>query len=151
MDKNASNSSSGTRMAGPADAPAIARLFAQLGYSQAADSVADRLRANLADCAVLVAVDGDAVSGVLVMHVVAPLHVPRAWGLISALVVDERQRSGGVGALLIDAAHRLAQQRGCAHLELSCSEKRTRAHDFYAARGFNEVRKRFVRPIPDSL
>lgn len=135
------------RAADAHDAAQIARLFVQLGYSADADAVSARLAAADEHTTVLVAQRAGAVSGVLVMHVFAPLHVPDPWAVISALVVDERSRSGGSGALLIAAAVAAASQRACAHIELSCSETRTRAHAFYAAQGFIEKRKRYFKPL----
>jgi len=89
------------------------------------------------------------VLGVLVMHFFAPLHVARPWALISSLVVDEAARSKGVGAALIAHAQELAMAQDCAHIELSCSERRTQAHGFYAAQAFEEVRKRLVKRLPN--
>jgi GNAT superfamily N-acetyltransferase len=132
------------RAAAEGDAADIARLFTQLGYQADAGAIATRLGADLT---ALVAHDGDAIHGVLVMHVFAPLQVPDPWAVISALVVDETRRSSGAGALLIAAAEAEAKRHACAHLELSCSEKRTRAHAFYEAQGFLERRKRFVKPL----
>ncbi|ABU77178.1 hypothetical protein ESA_01924 [Cronobacter sakazakii ATCC BAA-894] len=38
--------------------------------------------------------------------------------------------------------------QGCTQIELSSSESRVRAHHFYDAQGYREVRKRFVkRPV----
>lgn len=58
-------------------------------------------------------------AGGVVMHVFAPLHVERAWAVISALVVDAGMRSHGLGAALLAGAEAQALQRGCAHMELS--------------------------------
>lgn len=131
------------------DAERIAELFVQLGYPDAAAGLAQRLAALQAGGAadVLVASSGGAVHGVLVMNVFSPLHIARPWAVISSLVVDDMVRSGGVGAALIARAQQAAHMRGCAHLELSCSERRTRAHDFYLAQGFQEVRKRFLKKL----
>lgn len=129
------------------DAADIARLFVQLGYGADAATVLARLEAADAQTAVLVTEDAGAVSGVLAMHVFAPLHVPDPWAVISALVVDERSRSGGAGALLVAAAEAQAHKLSCGHLELSCSDTRTRAHAFYESQGFIEKRKRFYKPL----
>ena len=96
----------------------------------------------------LVATIDDGIVGTLVLHMFAPLHVAQPWAVISSLVVDGRIRSHGVGAALGGAAEEVARTCGCAHLELSCSERRTRAHAFYEAQGFVEVRKRMVKILP---
>lgn len=139
------------RGAGVADGPRMAALFIQLGYPDAGDGLAQRLLQQLSDPGtdVLVAVDGATLVGVLVMHTMAPLHVARPWALISALVVDQQCRSLGAGAALIARAGQAAAARHCGHLELSCSEQRTRAHAFYTGLGFIEVRRRFKKILPE--
>lgn len=131
------------------DASMLGALFGQLGYPDAGDGLRARLALQLADPAVrvLVAIADGGVVGALVLHVLAPLHVARPWAVISSLVVDDRIRSRGVGAALLGGAEEVARERGCAHLELSCSLRRTRAHAFYEAQGFAEVRKRMVKTV----
>lgn len=133
------------------DAPRIASLFAALDYPDAVKGLESRLQQQIGDAGteVLVATEGGDTVGVLVMHVFAPLHVARPWAVVSALVVDERYRSLGAGALLIAYAQQVAIARDCAHLELSCSERRTRAHAFYEDQGFVEVRKRLMKKLPE--
>ena len=135
-----------------ADGARVAALLIQLGYPDAGNGLEARLLQQLSDpgSEVLVAIDGATLVGVLVMHIVAPLHVARPWAIISALVVDQQCRSRGAGAALIARAGLAASARHCAHLELSCSERRTRAHDFYSGLGFIEVRKRFRKILTEA-
>lgn len=135
------------RAAALPDVPAISILYQQLGYPDALLGLEGRLEELMRDPAthILVAARHSQAIGVLVMHVFQPLHVARPWAVISSLVVDEMQRSHGAGGALIEAAHAASEQSGCAHVELSCSERRTSAHAFYEAQGFAEVRKRFVK------
>ncbi len=74
------------------DGSAIAHLFTQLGYPAEGADVTERLLAPDPASVVLLASLADKVVGVLVWHKLAPLHVAPAWGLISALVVDEGAR-----------------------------------------------------------
>ncbi|MNH05734.1 aminoalkylphosphonic acid N-acetyltransferase [compost metagenome] len=83
--------------------------------------------------------------GVLVWHRLQPMHLAPAWGLISALVIDEGARGGGMGARLLAAAEARALASGCSQLELSSSLKREGAHRFYLAQGYGERPKRFVK------
>ncbi len=132
------------------DAGAIAGLFEQLGYPDAGEGLAARLVRQLGDPSAHVLVADTAtqsIAGVLVMHVFAPLHVARPWAVISSLVVDQATRSSGAGAALMQAAEARARVAGCAHLELACSAHRTRAHQFYEAHGFVEVRKRMKKQL----
>lgn len=129
------------------DGSAIAHLFTQLGYPAEGADVTARLLAPDPASVVLLASLADKVVGVLVWHKLAPLHVAPAWGLISALVVDEGARGGGIGALLLAAAEQRAAALGCGQLELSSSLKREGAHRFYLAQGYCERPKRFVKAV----
>lgn len=128
-----------------ADGMAIAHLFSQLGYPAEGGDVTARLLAPDPASAVLLASLADKVVGVLVWHRLAPLHVAPAWGLISALVVDEGARGAGVGAALLKRAEQMARAAGCAHMELSSSLKREAAHRFYLAQAYQERPKRFIK------
>jgi GNAT superfamily N-acetyltransferase len=128
-----------------ADGSAIAHLFSQLGYPAEGGDVTARLLAPDPASAVLLASLADKVVGVLVWHRLAPLHVAPAWGLISALVVDEGARGAGVGAALLKGAEQMARAAGCAHMELSSSLKREAAHRFYLAQAYQERPKRFIK------
>ena len=128
----------------------VALLFGQLGYPMSEESLGRRaiVAQDAPNSLLLVVQAADAIVGVLAMHVVAPWHDLGNWAVVSALVVDEQQRGKGVGALLLSAAERLACANGCSHIELSSSESRVRAHEFYERAGFREVRKRFVKTLP---
>ncbi|MGY6037172.1 GNAT family N-acetyltransferase [Aeromonas sp. AE23HZ002T15] len=139
--------SCGVRLAGPLDGAALASLFVQLGYPTEEAGVSLRLEQSDPAREVLVACLGEAVAGVLVWHRLQPLHLAPAWGLISALVVDEGARGSGVGARLLAVAEERARAVGCSQLELSSSLKREGAHRFYLAQGYLERPKRFVKVI----
>jgi GNAT superfamily N-acetyltransferase len=140
------------RPARPDDAGALGALFGQLGYPASEQEVRARLeaRGGPGNALSLVAELDGTVGGVIVFHLLEPLHVPGRWARVSSLVVCEALRGGGIGAALLAAAEALAWEAGCGHVELSSNEGRTRAHAFYARQGFEEVRKRFVkrRPAP---
>jgi len=127
------------------DEAAMASLFGQLGYPATAASLLAGLTQQTDSDMVLLAVDDASVLGVLVWHRMQPLHVAPAWGLISALVVDEGARGAGVGAALLKGAEAMARAAGCVQLELSSSLKREAAHRFYLAQDYQERPKRFVK------
>ncbi|MFQ2188401.1 GNAT family N-acetyltransferase [Aeromonas jandaei] len=129
----------------PSDATAMAHLFTQLGYAAEADELQPRLLVQDVATRVLLAEQAEKVVGVLVWHWLQPLHVAPAWGLISALVVDDGARGGGIGAALLCEAERQAREAGCSQLELSSSIKREDAHRFYLAQAYQERPKRFVK------
>lgn len=87
---------------------------------------------------VLLAVAGETAVGLASVYL-DPVFIRfgrRCW--LQDLVVTASQRSGGVGAKLIDAAAEWAKERGCTHLELSSGAGRADAHRFYRARGMSE-------------
>ena len=129
----------------PSDATAMAHLFTQLGYAAEADELLPRLLGLDVATRVLLAEQAERVVGVLVWHWLQPLHVAPAWGLISALVVDDGARGGGIGAALLCEAECQAREAGCSQLELSSSIKREDAHRFYLAQAYQERPKRFVK------
>ncbi|MGE6107740.1 GNAT family N-acetyltransferase [Aeromonas sobria] len=129
------------------DVAAVARLLGQLGYEQEGDRLAAALAEQEADRQVLVAVKGARVVGVLVLHLLRPLHLASGWGLISALVVDEPARGLGMGAALLAAAEALARSAGCGQMELSSSLHRERAHHFYLRQGYLDTPRRFVKSL----
>lgn len=63
-------------------------------------------------------------------------HVPDRWAPLSALVVDDVQRSCGIGAAPLQVAEAFAREHGC-------------AHRFYERQGYREKRVRLVKtPLP---
>lgn len=135
------------RLAEQGDGAALAPLFVQLGYPAVEAGVSQGLMQPDPAREVLVACMAEAMVGVLVWHRLQPLHVAPAWGLISALVVDDSARSLGVGARLLAVAEERARVAGCTQLELSSSLKREGAHRFYLGQGYLERPKRFVKVI----
>ena len=133
------------RLAEQGDGALQSALFAQLGYPTPGDAVDGRLAEPDPAREVLVALYHGEMVGVLVWHRLQPMHLAPAWGLISALVIDEGARGGGMGARLLAAAEARALASGCSQLELSSSLKREGAHRFYLAQGYGERPKRFVK------
>ena len=129
------------------DGAALSVLFAQLGYPNPDGEVAVRLAEPDPAREVLVASLHGRIQGVLVWHRLQPMHLAPAWGLISALVVDEGARGEGIGALLLAVAEQRAAALGGCQLELSSSLKREGAHRFYLAQGYSERPKRFVKAV----
>jgi ribosomal protein S18 acetylase RimI-like enzyme len=142
------------RPAGIQDIGALQTLFLQLGYHTKRETVAARLKEAEGRDGILVAESeketGSVVCGVVVINFVTPVHEEGRWAVISALVIDEACRGEGIGQTLLAEAERLSREKGCTQIELSSSERRTRAHKFYEDNGYHEVRKRFVKPLTAS-
>jgi len=129
------------RQALTTDAPAVTPLLAQLGYP---DNEVDDVRRRLErwerhpEGAAFVAVSGDGVVGVIAVVAIPLLEREGSVGRIVALVVDESQRGTGVGRELVDVAEAEALRWGCVAMEVSSSRRRTGAHAFYRARGYED-------------
>ena len=135
------------RSAALGDVAALQQLFLQLGYQTEPGPLSAHLAQGDSHRRILVAESGGVLNGVLVMNFIVPVHEAGTWAVISALVIDEAYRGAGTGAQLLAAAEQIARARRCTQVELSSSERRTRAHAFYEHNGYREVRKRFVKRL----
>jgi GNAT superfamily N-acetyltransferase len=132
-----------------ADAPALARLLAQLGYPTEEDAVLrrlERLGASAAD-RLFVAEHNGAVVGFAGIHVSPSLEYDRDAAKVSAIVVDERHRRSGVGRALLAAVEIEARARGCELVFLTTAERRDEAHEFYRRLGWEETGRRFAKTL----
>lgn len=129
------------------DVPTAAALLAELGYPTSDTSLAERLDAIAADPddVVLVAEEAGNILGLVSVHSFAMIHRPGRLGRITALVVAASARRRGLGAQLLDAAENHLLANGCVKLEVTSSEHRSSAYDFYAAHGYQEERTRFTK------
>lgn len=139
------------REAAAADAPAIARLLAELGYPWSPDIIGDRLHAVAAagNCVLVAEQDGEVV-GVLTTSAMLVLHRPAPVGRISAFVVTERCRGQGIGRAMVAAAERQLAARGCGLLEVTSNRRREDAHAFYEHLGYERTSYRFAKPLAPS-
>jgi GNAT superfamily N-acetyltransferase len=129
-----------------ADAPALATLSGQLGYPLDDATARERFAAIEDDPrhAVFVAQDeGGAVVGWI--HI-----MPKIMLLVSdvceigGLVVDEGNRSRGVGRALVAAAEAWARRSGYQELTVRSDTRRVAAHGFYPALGFVAAKEQKV-------
>lgn len=135
------------RDAAPSDAGDVSRLLRELGYPVEPDEVRDRLATQTGASDVLVAVDEDALVGVIACSRAVPL-LAEGGGLvrITALAVTAGVRRGGVGRALVEEVERRAGARGASLLEVSSGRRpeRAAAHGFYQALGFADAADRSV-------
>jgi GNAT superfamily N-acetyltransferase len=139
------------RPATPDDAPALSRLFAQLGYPKHNEPAQlpprlERIEA-LGDACLVAENDAGEVIALAGLHVVHVLHYAKPLGYITAFVVDDSVRRQGVGRKLLDAATDWARAKGCYRLSLTSAEKRSDAHAFYPASGFPMTGRRFGKDL----
>ena len=136
------------RVAGSADADAIAAMIGELGYPVTAADVAARLGAiERAGQSVLVAEIEGRVVGCLSTSTMIVLHRPAPVGRISMMVVDERYRSQGIGATMIAAAEELLVGKGCQLVEVTSNLRRVDAHRFWERNGYERTSARFAKQV----
>jgi GNAT superfamily N-acetyltransferase len=128
------------------DADAIASMIAELGYGVTAEDISARLKQiESTGEAVLVAdLDGRAI-GCLSTSTMIVLHRPAPVGRISMMVVDERYRGRGIGAVMVKAAERLLTSKGCRLVEVTSNNRRIDAHRFWEANGYERTSTRFAK------
>jgi GNAT superfamily N-acetyltransferase len=136
------------RSAHHADAPVLARLATELGYTSSSEDLQPRLDFLLTspEHEVLVFDDGAVLGwiGVVVAHsLTSPPH-----GEVIGLVVDESARSAGIGGQLMEAAERWVRERGCGSITVRTNVVRQDAHRFYERIGYGKVKEQRVYQKP---
>lgn len=133
------------RPARAADAESLVRLLGQLGYVVTAPDLIERLQRldGRADQRAIVAEADGVVVGWTTCRLSEPLH-ESAHVEISGFVVDRSARRRGVGRALMAAVTAWGRRHEVASIQLGANVVRSDAHHFYAALGFQEV-KRQVR------
>jgi GNAT superfamily N-acetyltransferase len=128
------------------DAAAIASLAVQLGYPMTAEQGRERILLILADpdCAAFVAEGGAGdVAGWVYVFGAHRLQT-EPFAEIGGLVVDEAQRSKGIGTALMGAAESWAAARGYASVIVRSNVIRAGAHEFYECLGFNRFKSQAI-------
>ena len=124
------------------DAERVADLTTELGYPSTAEEISTRFAAveERPESAVLVAVDeSDAPIGWIQVTRIAALAESDV-AMIAGLVVGDGHRSGGVGAELLEAAESWAREHGARTMSVRSRTERARAHRFYEAHGYRQVK-----------
>jgi len=131
------------------DGEELARLFGQLGYPQAADSLRSRLESVLADprAGVIVADDAGSLIGAATYFLVPVAHEAGSWCRITALVVDEDNHGRGIGRMLVEAAETAAREAACSRIEATSALHRAGAHGFYSSLGYVKTSAHFLKRI----
>ena len=63
------------------------------------------------------------------------------------MVVDERERGSGVGALLLEEVEAWAASRGATDILVNSHLRRERAHRFYERLGYDRTGYRFLKVL----
>lgn len=126
------------RRARSSDAAQLTPLCGQLGYPSGEEEVRGRLSGieSTPLHALWVAETGDGtLAGFLNAFVMRTIDTD-ARVEVAALVVDDAQRSRGVGQLLIEQVEAWARENGCKLIGLRSNVIRDRAHKFYERLGY---------------
>lgn len=136
------------RQAAEADAECVSSLLGELGYVTTPGEAAERLRAVAAAgaCTLVAEIEGVAVGFASVERCVW-IHRRRPVALLTALVVNHATRGRGVGRALVAHVEAIARAWDCESMELTSNDRRSDAHRFYAALGFESRSRKFVRAI----
>jgi GNAT superfamily N-acetyltransferase len=125
------------------DLPEILRLYAQPELDDGrilALNDAERLFERMAaypDYRIYVALDGEAVVGTFAMLVMDNLgHMGTPSAIVEDVAVDPQRHGRGIGRAMMQHAMALSAAKGCYKLTLSSNLKRSKAHAFYEAIGF---------------
>ena len=85
--------------------------------------------------------------GCLTTSLTQVLHRPAPVGRISMMVVDEKLRNRGIGAVLVAAAEQALAAQGCYMVEVTSHVRRTEAHRFYERIGYQRTSVRLAKEL----
>jgi ribosomal protein S18 acetylase RimI-like enzyme len=83
--------------------------------------------------------------GLVAVHVEPFIQLPGSCGRIVALVVSDQARRQGIATRLMTAAESFAVEQGCVRFEVTSSNYRAEAHEFYERRGYTNQAARSSR------
>jgi ribosomal protein S18 acetylase RimI-like enzyme len=140
------------RPARETDAEVLSTLLYQLGHP----STPEHIRRQLARFAssdsetVLVADVEGRVAGLLALQITRQFHQAPPLARIIDLCVLNSHRGRHIGQRLIKEAERIALKIGCDKLEVTASNFRKRAHQFYQRNGLEPTHRYFAKRLSSS-
>jgi GNAT superfamily N-acetyltransferase len=134
------------RLAGAADAPAIAALFSEEGYPAGPSDIKARLaRFASSTSRVVIAEHEGAILGFVAVHAL-PRFEHGDWILrVLALVVDAGARERGVGRALMAEAERIGREVGATFVEVTAGHHRPEARHLYESLGYDSAVTAYLR------
>jgi len=134
------------RLAGAADAEAIATMFTDEGYPAGPSDIVARLeRFDTPDSRVIVAEHDGALLGFIAIHAL-PRFEHDDWIVrILALVVDAGARERGVGRALMAEGERVGREIGAAFIEVTAGHHRPEARHLYESIGYDPSVAAYLR------
>jgi GNAT superfamily N-acetyltransferase len=137
------------RSARPADSVALAKLLGELGYPSSAEQAGERIERIEEDPATLLIVaevEGE-LAGFIALHVQNLVERDEPGCEVAGLVVGERFRRQGIGELLMKAVEDEARKLGGKYLVLNTAHRRSDAHSFYEALGYEHTGRRYTKEL----
>jgi GNAT superfamily N-acetyltransferase len=139
------------RAPGPLDYAGMATLATQLGYPAGAEDIARRLagmRDSVEHAAFVAQLRGAEIAGWIAVFIYRCVETD-ARAEVSGLVVDETNRSQGIGKRLLERAEQWAREKGCDAIGLRSNVIRDRAHAFYERQGYqhHKMQKSFRKNL----
>lgn len=127
------------------DAPRVAVLTGELGYSTSAKEMGQRIarQAAVPGRMAFVAEEDGVVLGYIDLSTEMHLHI-ESKARIDGLVVSEAARGKGVGALLCRRAEDWAREQGLRCMMLTSRSTRERAHAFYERDGYRRTKVSYL-------
>jgi len=131
------------------DAAAVAALLGELDYPSSAVQAAERLDRIAADpsTSVIVAEIDSELAGLGALHVQNLVERDEPGCEVAGLVVGQRFRRGGIGELLMQALEDEARRRGGRVMVLNTAHRRSGAHAFYEALGYEHTGRRYAKEL----
>ena len=131
------------------DAGAVAALLGELGYRSSPAQTAERLERIAADPStwVIVAEVDSELAGLGALHVQNLVERDEPGCQVAGLVVGQRFRRRGIGELLMHALEDEARRRGGKAMVLNTAHRRTDAHAFYEALGYEHTGRRYAKEL----
>ena len=125
----------------------IVFLMDELGYQCSLTLIESKLKfvAESDFDQVFVATIDGLVLGVISCHVTIMFQAAGTCGRITSLVVISSTRGKGVGKALLKQADKYFLAKECVKVEVTSSERRKEAHEFYKAMGFTQESARFLK------
>jgi GNAT superfamily N-acetyltransferase len=131
------------------DAAPVAALLGDLGYPAGEEQAVERIERIAADpwtWLIVAEVDGE-IAGLAGLHVQNLVERDDVGAEVAALVVSPRFRRRGVGQTLMEALEDEARARGSRYLVLNTAHRRSDAHAFYEALGYEHTGRRYGKEL----
>jgi GNAT superfamily N-acetyltransferase len=134
------------------DADSLARLCTQLGYPSTSDLMPQRVARIGGDpnARALVAEKNDDVIGLATIHLRYTMNHEAPIAQLTLLVVDESNRTHGVGRALVETAEAWAKERGSRRITVTTALNRAGAHAFYERLSYAHTGRRYGKDFPST-